>query len=230
LPGQIVAGAGGIVTAGSWLWRAFASNPDAVQAEKLITEIEDAEIDEQKAKHNLTKLGDDLGEIASRLNYTNGDELFKAYMDYIKAQEVIEPLAQAERILAQAHEDELEAAQNLSPFFERAGVEMPKNFILEEAEQLLKRYQTASQTDDEHRELSKKRQELEVDIIGLEKERSEVLQFIQSTLSLAGIEGADGLDDAVEIFRNGRDSHQRYISLVSDIIGMIVFWISGVMF
>ncbi len=219
--GKFLIGGGLVMMAAFGFTRVFNSTPDAVRSEQLKNEIEDGENSEHKAKINLDHLSAKLSDIASRLKFTNGDELFAAYMDYIKAQEVIEPLAQAERILSQAHEDELEAAQNLSPFFERAGVDMPKNFILEEAEQLLKRYQTASQTDDEYRQLMKKRQEFEADIAGLEKERNEILGSVVATLSLAEISETDEMENAVEIFRNGRDNHQRYFSLISEIMPRI---------
>jgi len=216
--GTFIAGTGAVIIGIFAVMRFVGSNPDAVQTSKPETEINDAEQEEQKAQIQLGELAKRLNEIAARMGFNSGNELFNAYIDYIRAQEVLEPLAQAERILAQAHHDHQEASLNLRPFFERVGEEYPAAAVSEAADALRNRYQQAFHVEGEYKALNHRRQELEAEVKAYERERETLLGSINTILRTAGLSESLSVKDAVDAFRLAREKLQRRQALTTEIL------------
>jgi DNA repair exonuclease SbcCD ATPase subunit len=214
--GQVLAGLGVVFGAIGAVIRGTSGSTETGALKKLEADLLEVGKGEDESRTKLERIGHALTELATRIGMEGGHELLAEYFLFDEMRDKIEPLLQVDKEVTRAEEEFQTALSQLTPYFSRAGKDLPKGSeAIKTARDLLSRYREVVRLADEFKAVKSKRSELDAELTRLRSDRDSNLHTCEEILHLGGITPVEPLEAAVKEFKEARDKHQRY----SDISG-----------
>jgi len=209
--GQVLAGLGVVFGAIGAITKGTAGGSDSATLKKLEADLADVIKGEDESHAKVEKIGRDMTEIASRLGFEGGHELLAEYFQFDEMKEKVEPLLILVKEASKAGDEFKSAHEQLSPFFSRAGDNLPEaSKAVETAKFLLERYREVVRLSNDFKVAKAKRDEIDSELTRVKRDRDPNRQTCEDILRSAGIDIVEPLDGAVEKFKEAHEKHKRY--------------------